>query len=128
MPAKGMTRRISITLTLAIIALLVGAQAWHRYRFGHFLGYGLHTDVVIGDSDIGTNDVYYARIWNLSASTVEIEGCRLPGGYAGEGVLYRWDVQKWDSSAQQWSNLRGADNWVQCHLLATQTMKGAGQK
>jgi hypothetical protein len=36
----------------------------------------------------------------------------LPGGYAGEGVMYTWDVQRWNASSPTWESLRGADHWV----------------
>jgi hypothetical protein len=98
---------------IAIIALAVPvSEVAHRVRYGHFLRPGLHTDVVRGDSDIGTNDTYYARVWNLTFKTIEIEGCRLPGGYVGSGVLYHWDVQRWDVSRNNWSSLHGANNWI----------------
>lgn len=88
------------------------AEAHHHHKFGHFVGYGLHTDVVLGNSDIGTNDMYFAQLLNLSVLTAHLEGCRLPGGFAWEGILYRWDVQKWSLSTQSWNSLRGADSWV----------------
>jgi hypothetical protein len=100
---------------LAIIIIVMAApviEMAHRVRYGHFLRPGLHTDIVRGDSDVGTNDMYYARLWNLSLRTVEIEGCRLPGGFVGSGVLYHWDVQRWDASRNGWSSLHGANNWV----------------
>jgi hypothetical protein len=100
-----------LTLLLASVSLLV-LEGWHHARYGHFVGYGLHTDVVLGDSDVGKGDMYYARAWNLSASTAEIEGCRLPGGIAGSGIMYHWDVQRFDVVRQQWNSLRGANNWV----------------
>ena len=100
-------------VAIVVIALAVPAiEVAHRVRYGHFLRPGLHTDVVRGNSDVGTNDTYYGRVWNLSLRTVEIEGCRLPGGYVGSGVLYHWDVQRWDASRNDWSSLDGANNWV----------------
>ena len=107
----SLNRGIVVAILFATASLLV-IESWHRTRYGHFIGYGLHTDVVLGNSDIGTGDMYYARVWNLSASTIEIEGCRLPGGYAGSGILYQWDVQRFDATRQQWNSLRGANNWV----------------
>lgn len=98
---------------LAIIALCaIALVTWHRARYGDWPAPGLHTDVVLGNSDIGTNDTYYARVWNLSLRTIEIEGCRLPGGYVGSGTLYHWDVQRWDDSRHDWSSLQGANNWL----------------
>jgi hypothetical protein len=104
-------------LIIAGVALLSlsAAEIYHRERFGHFVGYGLHTDVILGDSDVGTKDMHYARLWNLSFEPFEIEGCISPSDVGGvpDSVAYRWDVQKRDSSNQWWVSLRGANTWVQ---------------
>jgi hypothetical protein len=108
-------RRITKVLVLGLAicgCALVTAETVHHHRFGHFVGYGLHTDVIVANSAIGTYDTYVARIWNISIKTLDIEGCRLPGGYAGEGIIYRWDIQKWEQSGKRWVSLRGADTWV----------------
>jgi len=115
--AKTGTVIAFLMLILASASLSV-FEGWHHVRYGHFIDYGLHTDVVLGDSDVGKGDTYYARAWNLSASTVLIEGCRLPGGSVGSGILYRWDVQRLDPLKHQWNSLRGANNWVQELLTA----------
>lgn len=100
----------------SIVLLASGAtELYHHYRFGHFVGYGLHTDVILGNSDVGTDDIYYARLWNLSFEPLEIEGCVWPSDVGGvpDSVTYRWDVQKHDSSSQRWVSLRGANTWVE---------------
>jgi hypothetical protein len=110
-----MKRIVLIAVLVLFVSTVLAAsvlESRHYYRMHHFLRYGPHIDVVLGDSEIGRKDTYYARIWNLSVHSIYVEGCRLPGGYAGEGILYRWDVQRWNSSAQRWDSLRGADSWV----------------
>jgi hypothetical protein len=111
-----MMKRIAALVTLGLIAgiaiVLSVLEGRHYYQMRHFAGYGLHMDVVLGNSDVGRKDTYYARVWNLSAHSIYVEGCRLPGGYVGDGILYSWDVQRWNPSAQGWDSLRGADNWV----------------
>jgi len=106
-----MIKKAIIAIVIIALAATV-VEAAHRVLYGHFLRPGLHTDVIRGDSDIGTNDMYYARVWNLSFRTIEIEGCRLPGGIVGTGVLYHWDVQRWEASRNDWSSLHGANNWI----------------
>lgn len=104
--------RILVSCVGFAFVLTVIAEVSHHHRYGHFVGYGLHIDVILGDSAVGTNDTYYAVLRNLSVHKFRIEGCRLPGGYAGSGVLYTWDVQRFNSSRGDWDSLRGANNWV----------------
>ncbi len=108
----GRIIKVISAIMLVVALLLSAAELSHKRRFGHFFGYGPHMDVVLGDSDVASQDTYYARLWNLSLSSFRIQGCRLPGGYVGSGILYRWDVQKWEPSGHIWNSLRGADNWV----------------
>jgi hypothetical protein len=85
-------KRIVMLVVLALVASMAMVmsvlEGRHYYRMRHFVGYGPHIDVVLGNSDIGRRDTYYARLWNVSLHNIYIEGCRLPGGYAGEGVMY----------------------------------------
>jgi hypothetical protein len=108
---KHLRNAATLAIVLALV-VLVSTEGLHYRKFGHFLGYGLHMDIVLGNSDIGTDDTYFARVWNLSAHTLEIEGCRLPGGYIKQGVLYRWDVQRWNPSTMEWNGFNGANNWL----------------
>jgi len=103
---------VTIGLVVAIAIAVLVLEGRHHARMHHFAGYGPHIDVVLGDSEIGRKDMYYARLWNFSMHSIYIEGCRLPGGYVGEGVMYSWDVQRWNASSKSWDSLRGADHWV----------------
>jgi hypothetical protein len=76
------------------------------------VGYGLHADVLLGDSDVGVNDTYYAVVKNLSVTNYGIEGCRMPGGIAGSGIYFQYDVQRFNRSRRDWDSLRGANNWL----------------
>ncbi len=64
----AITSRTSKRKILAIAVLLVAiiTVAWvetaHYYRFRHLVGYGVHMDVVLGNSEIGTRDMFYARV------------------------------------------------------------------
>jgi hypothetical protein len=105
--------RLAAILSVAFaLAVLVCIEGFHYYKFRHFVGYGVHMDVVLGNSDVGRRDTFRARVWNLSSRTLDVEGCRLPGGYVGEGILYHWDVQKWNVRTSTWDSLEGADNWL----------------
>ena len=112
---KGMKRIaiiISLVCAVSFVLAACAVEGFHFWRMRHFVRYGPHIDVVPGNSEIGRRDMYFARYWNVSAHSVYIEGCRLPGGYLGAGMLYRWDMQRWNATAQRWDSLRGADKWV----------------
>jgi hypothetical protein len=89
----------------ALVIVAVSFEIYHERNFGHFVGYGVHTDIVV------ESDFHFARVLNLSLSTLDIKGCRMGGGYAGNGIFYDFDVQKWDPSNGQWLIFRGADTW-----------------
>jgi hypothetical protein len=112
----GMMKRIAVFVALGLLAsiglVLSIIEGRHYYQLRHFAGYGPHIDVVLGRGWSSRRDTYYARLWNISVHSIYIEGCRLPGGYAGEGVIYTWDVQRWNDSSQSWDSLRGADHWA----------------
>jgi len=114
MDAKTSRKRANRGFFALLIILIgfVAAESFHRYKFHHFVGYGVHMDVVLGDSDVGRRDMFYARVWNLSSHTLVVEGCRLPGGFSGSGTLYHWDIQRLNSQTSTWDSLKGADNWV----------------
>src|ERR1700751_89178 len=95
-----------------VLALILALEGWHHHRYGHFVGYGLHADVFLGNSDVGKNDTYYAVLKNLSVTNYQIEGCRMPGGIFGSGTLFNWDVQRFNRSRHDWDSLRGANNWL----------------
>lgn len=109
---------------LAVVGVSMGllalgaAEIYHHQVFGHFVAFELHTDVILGNSDIGADDMYYAWLWNLSFQPFDIKGCVWPSDVGGvpDSVSYRWDVQKWDLQNQRWMNLRDADTWVRTPL------------
>jgi hypothetical protein len=110
--SRSKAAKIVTAILLLCAVAVVGVEGFHYYKFGHLVGYGPHMDVVLGNSDVGKQDTFYARVWNVSLHSLDVEGCRLPGGYAGEGILYRWDVQKWNPQTRTWNSLQGADNWT----------------
>jgi hypothetical protein len=95
-----------------VLALILTLEGWHHHKYGHFVGYGLHADMILGNSDVGKNDTYYAVLKNLSVTNYQIEGCRMPGGIAGSGIYFQWDVQRFNRSRNDWDSLGVAKNWV----------------
>jgi hypothetical protein len=110
---RGIGRAFAAIIVIGSLVVF-GFEAWHRWNFGHFVGYGLHTDVYLSNSDAGTNDMYFAKLWNLTVSPIELVGCADPSDVGGvpDSVFYRWDVQKRESSGGQWVSLHGSNNWL----------------
>jgi hypothetical protein len=107
-------RKVLLVVSATGIFAFGAAEILHHHRFGQFAEYGLHTDVILGNSDIATHDTYIANLWNLSLTLFDLEGCIVPSDVGGvtDSVLHRWDVQKRDSISGTWVYLRGADTWV----------------
>jgi|SRR5271157_1147149 len=123
-----MQMRIAIRWTLpaviAIILIASGATEFAHYRrFGHFVGYGFHADVVLGDSDIGTHDMHFARVLSMSPVPSYLEGCIEVATDSARTVPH-WDSQKWDPLHGRWvsrhswvANPPGRQPYeVPCHL------------
>lgn len=116
-PERARTQDVKLlfrTVGIAIIALAIAVALFellHHRRFGHFVGYGPHTDIIITPTGVDLGEFHFVRLLNLSSSTIDIEGCRMGGGYAGNGIFYEFDVQKWDPSSRRWLTFRGADTW-----------------
>ena len=104
---------VLVVCFVAVVLVISVLEVFHYRRVGYLFGYGPHIDVILGNSSIGRNDTYCARLSNLSLHSVYVEGCRLPGGYAGKGIMYSWDIQRWNASRQLWESLGGADHWVE---------------
>ncbi len=105
-----------LVVAAASVFLLVGStEVLHRRKYGHFVAYGIHTDVILGNSDVGMNDTYWARLENFSFGPLELVGCVFPNDVIGEpnSILFHWDVQKRAPNSTMWVSLRGADNWVE---------------
>jgi len=107
-------KRLFKTAGIVMVALVITGTTFevvHHRRFGHFVGYGPHTDIIITPTGVDSGEFHFVRLLNLSSSTIDIEGCRMGGGYAGNGIFYEFDVQKWDPSSRRWLTFRGADTW-----------------
>jgi hypothetical protein len=89
----------------AIFVSVLAFEVVHRVRYGHFVGYGVHVDVELGDSDVGRGDTMYANITNLSLRTLRLEGGEFPNDISVKRDLtHCWFVQRWDDNAQRWLN------------------------
>lgn len=107
---RHLLRATAIAIVLAVI-VVTSFELLHHRRFGHLVGYGAHTDIIITPTGVDSGEFHLVRLSNFSFSMIDIEGCRMGGGYAGNGIFYEFDVQKWDPSLRRWLTFRGADTW-----------------
>lgn len=103
--------KILLVITAAGFVACCVAELLHHHRFRHFVSYSVHADVIVGNSDIGTHDMHYARLLNISLIPFRLEGCKFASDVIGvpDSVVPRWDVQKPDAASGRWFSLRGAD-------------------
>jgi hypothetical protein len=81
-----MVNRVCKILLVVTAVGFVGccaAEFLHHHRFGHFVRPGVLTDVIVGNSDIGTNDMHYARLLNFSIIPFRLEGCKFASDIFG---------------------------------------------
>jgi hypothetical protein len=111
-----MNRALIPLSALAVILLFTISvlEITHVRKYGHLLTLGLHTDIVLGNSDVARTDTYFVRLWNLSVKPIDLDGCFQSNDVIGAppSILFRWDIQRWNSSRKAWDSLHGADSWV----------------
>lgn len=77
---SGLPRRLGIVLRLAVAAVLIGTvaiQVQHNLKYGHWIGYGWHVDVVSDPRSFGgvSRTAQFARIRNFTFFPATVEFC-----------------------------------------------------
>lgn len=106
-----MKRRVAALIGVFIAALLaVGLAAIevrHRMRFGHFVGYGVHVDVLQRSSEVGIPGIrtlYAARVSNFTLFPLKLVGWDYVGDVLGMPPSFRcrFQLQKFSPQDAQW--------------------------
>lgn len=105
---KSALRWVAVGLMASLFSLAGAIELIHHHRFGHFLGYGWHVDVMVKTFEAGLPGP--RRFYAMSATNLTLQprvfqvvtDGRFGGLGCGKGVIYREQVQKWDSASQKW--------------------------
>jgi hypothetical protein len=96
---------------IALFLVLLFCLKWevrHKSRFGHFAGYGLHSDIISEDHDLaipGVRTAYSLVLTNLTPLPTKLEVIKMPGGYSGYGYKYHYEIEKWDQRSNSWATV-----------------------
>lgn len=96
------------SILMIILVTVVVVEISHHVKFGDFIGYGLHADVLQRTGDIGVpgvNTLYAVRVFNYSLLPVTFTGVNFPGGYLGAGFRCRYQLQKWSVQDHGWATV-----------------------
>lgn len=95
----------------------------HRSRFGHFVPYGLHVDVLSRDVSIGIpgqTKMYWAELSNFSILPVRLNGCDYVTDAFDKGTKYPYAVQRWDGT--DWQTVSEETEKYFCHPAPLSTI------
>ncbi|MGD0227409.1 MAG: hypothetical protein ABSF71_34245 [Terriglobia bacterium] len=104
---------------LAVTSVSVGAvEIHHRVRFGHFITYGIHADVVERSEAIGIPGIktfYAAEVFNYTLFPLTFAGWNYVGDVLGPPKFYcRFQVQELSPQDGHWVavvDFRPAEGW-----------------
>lgn len=93
---------------MLVLIFFVVVEVWHKLRFGHFVGPGLHADYSVSPVDLsipGITKVYDATLTNFGLLPRKIYACEsLTDAMAHETSL-PYAIQKWNGKAQAWNTV-----------------------
>jgi hypothetical protein len=97
----------SVDIVVVPALVLAGIEVHHRLRFGHFVGYGVHADVVESPSEIGVpgvKTVYAARLSNYTLLPSRLVGWECVGDVGGSPPRFscRFQLQKLSPQDGHW--------------------------
>jgi len=123
---RSIVRRFLLMLACAIVVASAYFEIGHRYKFGHFVSYGLHVDVVSEDVSIGIpgqTKMYRAELSNFSFWPVRLEACDYVTDGFGRGTEYPYAVQRWESASGSWRTIVAPDRDDFCQPVALSTIE-----
>jgi len=105
----------TICLTVGGICLL---ELSHLIRYGHFILFGLHADVVIRKADYGIpgiTKVYEGKLTNYGIAPAKITGCDFIDDTLSHGTHVDYTIEKWSIPVSRWINIFKSDGSAFCH-------------
>jgi hypothetical protein len=105
---RSFLRALLVTTLCAVVVAVSYFELSHRYKFGHFVPYGLHVDVLSEDVSIGIpgqTKMYRAELSNFSFLPVRLDACEYITDAFDHGIAYPYAVQRWDSASGKWQTI-----------------------
>ncbi len=104
---KKIALRFACALLGSIVVGIVAIETHHRLQFGHFVGYGIHADVVESTGDIGVpgiRSLYAAQVTNYTFFPLKLVGWESRSDALGAPPAFycRFQIQKLSSQGGQW--------------------------
>jgi hypothetical protein len=105
-----MKKNVAVFLGLGLLAVtavsVAAVEIHHRVRFGHFISYGIHSDIVEKSGDIGIPGIktfYAAEVFNYTLFPLTLAGWDYVGDVPGPPSFYcRFQVQKLSPQDGRW--------------------------
>lgn len=122
---RALLWRILFMFVAAIVVSVSYVELKHKYKFGHFVPYGLHVDALSRDAWIGIpgqKKMYWTELANFSFWPVKVEGCDFITDAFDPGSSYSYLVQRWNSNSGEWQNIREPQGDETCQPVPTSTI------
>jgi hypothetical protein len=104
---RGATAPVGFAIILVMILGITAVEIHHRLRFGHFVGYGIHADLVESPGDIGVPGIktlYAAKVSNYTFLPLKLVGWVQTSDFLGAPRVFscRFQVQKLSPQDGHW--------------------------
>ena len=123
---RALLWRILFMFVAAIVVSVSYVELKHKFKFGHFVPYGLHVDALSRDGWIGIpgqKKMYWAELSNFSFWPVRLEGCDYISDFLSSGTSYPFLVQRWNSNLGEWQNIYEPQGEETCQPVPTSTIE-----
>lgn len=103
----GLVQKAAVLLLSCLVAVLVVHELSHWDRYGHFVRFGLHADLVVSKGDGGLEGItklYEARLANYGLFPAKITACEFTFN-ATHGTKVAYVVEQWDRRQNKWKTV-----------------------
>ena len=104
---KKLIVSISVALIVAVSLGLIGLEAYHHSKYGHFVPLGLHADVTDfkADTGSGTAVLFDAHLTNFGLYPQEIERCEFISDANAHEVNVAYRVERFEDGTHGWKTV-----------------------
>jgi hypothetical protein len=110
--------RIAVFMVCLTVVGISFLELSHLIRYGHFISFGMHADVLIRKADYGIpgiTKVYEGELTNYGIAPVKVTACDFIDDTLSHGTQVGCTIQKWDIPASRWINIFKNDDSAFCH-------------